>query len=87
MLFWGMIAILALLLVLRLWLGPSSGASPTRESPPVDSPAPEAEEPELWTADALARLGTEETLEDLAAQGRADKLRDLGYRGDIPGEE
>lgn len=38
----------------------------------------------LWTSDALARLGTPETVADLVAQDRADELRALGYEGDIP---
>jgi hypothetical protein len=42
------------------------------------------EEEELWTPDALARLGTPETAADLAAEGRSDELRGLGYTGDLP---
>jgi hypothetical protein len=54
-----------------------------RRDPP---PAPTPEEEELWTADALARLGTPETVADLVAQGRADELRGLGYSGELPPE-
>jgi hypothetical protein len=49
------------------------------------SPLPPQEE-DLWTADALARLGTPETVADLVAQGRADELRGLGYSGELPPE-
>ena len=34
----------------------------------------------------MARLGTPETVADLAAQGRADELRGLGYGGELPPE-
>ena len=36
--------------------------------------------------DTLGRLGTPETVAELVAQGRADELRGLGYRGDLPPE-
>ena len=49
------------------------------------SPLPPQEE-DRWTADALARLGTPETVTDLVAQGRADELRGLGYSGELPPE-
>jgi hypothetical protein len=55
--------------------------TPARRDPP---PAPPAEEDELWTADALARLGTPDTVADLVSEGRADELRGLGYEGDLP---
>lgn len=48
-------------------------------------PAPEqSEAEELWTPEALARLGTPETVAELVAQGRADELRGLGYSADLP---
>ena len=79
-----LLAVLPVLLALRLWLGPPQ---------PKEPPAPvhpqtdfDGEEPEPWTAEALAQRGTETSVADLAAQGRADELRGLGYRGDIPGE-
>jgi hypothetical protein len=52
----------------------------TRRAPPPTA----ADEEELWTADALARLGTPDTVADLVAEGRADELRGLGYTGDLP---
>lgn len=36
--------------------------------------------------ETLGRLGTPETVAELVAQGRADELRELGYRGDFPPE-
>ena len=51
-----------------------------------DQAPPPPQEEELWTADALARLGTPETVADLVAQGRADELRGLGYSGELPPE-
>ncbi len=47
---------------------------------------PPQEGVDLWTADALARLGTPETVADLVAQGRTDELRGLGYSGELPPE-
>ena len=79
---WWLIAPFAgsgLLLALRLWAGP---APVKPRAPPAD--APPLEDEELWTAEALARLGTEATVADLVAQGRAEELRGLGYRGDLP---
>jgi hypothetical protein len=52
----------------------------TRRAPPPAAP----DEEELWTPDALARLGTPDTVADLVAEGRADELRGLGYTGDLP---
>lgn len=69
-------------LALRLWTGPAPHGS--RDHHPEGPPL--ADEP-LWTADALARLGTPETVADLVAQGRADELRGLGYRGELPPEK
>ena len=60
-----------------------SPRSPAGKTPAPSEPSPNEE---LWTPEALARLGTPETVADLAAQGRADELRGLGYRGDLPGE-
>jgi hypothetical protein len=56
-----------------------------RSAPRVERSAPPQEE-DLWTPEALARLGTPETVADLVAQGRADELRGLGYRGELPPE-
>ena len=70
------------LLVLRLAFGP---ARPERRSPaPLPDEVALQDEPEPWTAEALARHGTDTSIADLAAQGRADELRGLGYTGDIP---
>jgi len=79
---WWLIALLGggvALLALRLWAGPAPKAPPS----PVIEQDGGAQEP-LWTPAALARLGTQETIADLVAQGRADELRGLGYRGDLP---
>jgi hypothetical protein len=46
--------------------------------------SPDPDEEALWTPDAVARLGTPETVADLVAQGRADELQGLGYSGDLP---
>ena len=61
-------------------------AAPRRpgSKPPVAPP--NSDEKELWTPDALARLGTPDTVADLVAQGRADELRGLGYDGELPPE-
>ncbi len=77
-----MIGALALLLVLRLWLGPS----PPRhaDSPPPTQLPDAGQGDELWTVDALQKYGTPETAADLYEQGRADELHGLGYRGEIP---
>ena len=72
------------LLALRLWLGPAE--SPPSEHPEHDLDEFRETEGEYWTAEHLARYGTETSIADLAAQGRADELRGLGYEGDIPGE-
>lgn len=37
-------------------------------------------------AATLARLGTPDTVAELVTQGRADELRGLGYRGELPPE-
>ena len=68
-----------MLIVLRIWLGPNT-PSATAAVPP----SPELADPELWSAEALAEHGTSDTVAELAAQGRADELRGLGYEGDIP---
>jgi hypothetical protein len=58
--------------------------SPGRPAPKREMPMAEPKEDEaLWTPDALARLGTPETVTDLVAQGRAEELRGLGYEGDL----
>ena len=70
-----------LLFALRLWLGPA-------DSPQADCDQGDflEEREDMWTAEALANYGTDTTVADLAAQGRADELRGLGYVGDITGE-
>jgi len=77
-------------LVIPVVFGAALGAgmlSPRKPAAKLDpSPVP-AEEEQLWTADALARLGTPETVADLVAQGRADELRGLGYQGELPPEK
>ncbi len=78
--FWliaGSIFGLALLAGLAAPRRPSAQRNPSPLPPQVE---------ELWTPDALARLGTPETVADLALQGRADELRGQGYEGDIPVE-
>ena len=78
----GLLAAGAALLALRLWTGPA----PKTSRKPTAEPETSGEEP-LWTPDALARLGTPETVADLVAQGRADELRGLGYQGELPPQE
>jgi hypothetical protein len=68
------VAVLAGLLAPRK---PAAKCDPSPALPP---------EEELWSADALARLGTPETVADLVTQGRADELRGLGYSGELPPE-
>jgi hypothetical protein len=74
--------ILAVLLVGAVVAGILSPGRPLpkREMPMADPGEDEAP----WAPDALARLGTPETVADLVAQGRADELRGLGYEGDLP---
>ena len=81
---WALLAIGGALLALRLWLGPGDAHSSDAAFDHCD--AVFEDEPQLWTAEALARYGTETSVADLAAQGRAEELRGLGYEGDIPGE-
>ena len=85
---WPIIILLAggaILLILRAWAGPArpddTATRATFEEP--EEPEPE---PEPWEADYLARYGTETSIDDLVAQGRAEDLRGLGYDGDLPGE-
>ena len=78
---WLILAVLVVGAVIAGILSPRSPA-PKRES----SIVPPDEDEALWTADALARLGTPDTVADLAAQGRADELRGLGYEGELPPE-
>ena len=70
------------LLVLRACLGPGEpddvGIAHGEEF--VD----QAYEPEPWEAEALARYGTETSIEQLIDEGCADELRGLGYRGELP---
>ena len=61
-------------------------ATPRRPASKRRAPAAPPDEEELWTPEALARLGTPETAADLVAQGRAEELRGLGYSGDLPSE-
>ena len=83
--FWMLIGALMVLLLLRLWAGPAPArtADSRRRTIEPDAPADEA----LWTAEALQKYGTPETAADLIEQGRADELRGLGYRGNLPLEE
>lgn len=69
-------------LALRLWAGPAPARPRAADSEPAVDLA-SSEPPDLWTPDALARLGTPDTVADLVAQGRADELYGLGYRGDV----
>ena len=78
---WLIIAVLVVGAVIAGLLMPRSPA-PKREAPVVPPEEVEA----LWTPDALARLGTPETVADLIAQGRAEELRGLGYQGELPPE-
>ncbi|GGD85255.1 hypothetical protein GCM10011515_01180 [Tsuneonella deserti] len=61
-------------------------AAPRKPAAKRDPPSPPPQEEDLWTADALARLGTPETVADLVAQGREEELRGLGYAGELPPE-
>ena len=74
-----------MLVALRLWLGPAEDmALPSEER---DEPAASwSNEPEPWEAEYLARYGTETSIEELIEEGRADELRGLGYRGELPEE-
>ena len=83
--FWMLIGALMVLLLLRLWAGPAPARPADSRRPTIEPDAP-ADEP-LWTAEALQKYGTPETAADLNEQGRADELRGLGYRGDVPSEE
>ena len=78
---WLILAVLVVGAVIGGILMPGSPA-PKRDSPI----APPEDDDALWTPDALARLGTPETVTDLVAQGRADELRGLGYEGELPPE-
>jgi hypothetical protein len=79
---WLILAVLVAGAVIAGVLAPRSPA-PKREAPN----APTVDDEALWTPDALARLGTPETVADLVAQGRGDELRGLGYDGELPPEE
>ena len=85
---WWLIALLAgggVLLALRLWLGPAEEEPPpARDLDAGDAAVPG--EPEPWEAEALARYGTETSVDQLIAEGRADELRGLGYEGELPEE-
>lgn len=85
---WWLIALLAVgmvLFVLRLRLGPAEeGPRPARDIDAADPVMPD--EPEPWEAEALARYGTETSVDQLIAEGRADELRRLGYEGELPEE-
>lgn len=59
-------------------------ATPRRAASKRVEPPEPLDEVELWTPDALARLGTPDAVADLVAQGRADELRGLGYEGELP---
>ena len=75
----------AVLLALRLWLGPAErqdSGFDADEGARTGSPP----EPEPWEAEALARFGTETSIDQLVSEGRSRDLRDLGYQGDLPEE-
>ena len=82
------------LIALRLWVGPPHDDAADLawledDAAHLDAYAADEDilhprEPELWEAEALARWGTETTVEQLIAEGRADELRGLGYTGDLP---
>ena len=78
---WLIIAVLVVAGVIAGILSPRT--PPAKREEPT---APLEEEEALWTPDALARLGTPETVADLVAHGRADELRGLGYQGELPPE-
>ena len=79
-----------MLLALRLWAGPANGSNAdfSHDDGSIfeDVHEPEPWEPEPWEAEALARYGTETSIEQLVSEGRADELRGLGYKGELPGE-
>ena len=82
---WWLITLLVgggILLGLRLWLRPADAAPPTLDA----AEEPWLDEPEPWEVEALARYGTETSIDQLIAEGRADELRGLGYQGDLPEE-
>ena len=82
---WWLITLLVgggILLGLRLWLGPADEKLPSVDA----AEEPWLDEPEPWEAEALARYGTETSIDQLIAEGRADELRGLGYQGDLPEE-
>ena len=82
---WWLITLLVgggILLGLRLWLGPADEAPPALET----ELEPRLDEPEPWEADALARYGTDTSIDQLLSEGRADELRGLGYQGELPEE-
>ena len=85
---WWLIALLVVgmaLFVLRLWLGPAEEEPrPARDFDAGDPAVPG--DPEPWEAEALARYGTETSVDQLIAEGRADELRGLGYEGELPEE-
>ena len=85
---WWLIALLAgggVLLALRLWLGPVEEKAPPPHALEELDPGP-LHEPAPWEAEALARYGTETSVDQLIAEGRADALRGLGYEGELPEE-
>ena len=85
--FWIAMAVAAFFLGVHIVYG-SPPRSDRRTAAKPDHPGQDdwqpPAEPELWTAEAVAKLGTEETVADLVAQGRTDELRGLGYQGDLP---
>jgi hypothetical protein len=78
---WLIIAVSVVCALIAGMMSPRSPA-PKRQEPGI----PPEEDEALWTPDALARLGTPDTVADLVAQGRADELRGLGYQGELPPE-
>ena len=82
---WWLITLLVgggILLGLRLWLGPADAAPPALDK----AEEPWLDESEPWEAEALARYGTETSIDQLVSEGRADELRGLGYQGELPEE-
>ena len=91
---WWLIGLLmsgAALIAVRLWVGPAPDNDAWLEDE-TDHPLTDLgeagpldpREPELWEVEALARWGTETTVEQLIIEGRTDELRGLGYAGDLP---
>ncbi len=85
--FWLLIGAAVLFLLLRLWAGPVPPRPADSHQQAIDGEPEPADDDPLWTPEALQKYGTPEMAEQLYEQGRADELRGLGYRGDLPPEE